>query len=273
MKTLIVINGSKYDQHTIDFGMQFVRRTDTPPVILLITRKMKEDELSSTRDYLDGILNKLDISAATSMIKTGKPVSEIVQVSQEISADFAVIGEWPKYSLARFFARPVDVQVARMVTCPILFVKGKARPVHRILLCDSGAGMSHVLNRFTVQLADMLVGKEEVTVLHVMSQMSAGPRVLGEELLADTDQLIKTHTLEGELLEYDIEELNRPGLQAAPKVRHGLVVDEILNEAKNGDYDLLVIGAHNVQKMPEFLLENIAQEILVRADRSVLIVR
>ena len=63
------------------------------------------------------------------------------------------------------------------------------------------------------------------------------------------------------------------GVQVTPKVRHGLVLDEILKEASIGDYDLVIIGAHQPQGLPAFLLDDLAQKIVTNIDRPVLIIK
>jgi nucleotide-binding universal stress UspA family protein len=70
-----------------------------------------------------------------------------------------------------------------------------------------------------------------------------------------------------------MEFLSLPGVRARPKVRHGLVVDEILDEARAGEYDLVVIGAHRGEPWQRILLDDLAHKILVQMDRSVLVVR
>ncbi len=106
-----------------------------------------------------------------------------------------------------------------------------------------------------------------------MSQISAGPGIQGEQLRSDADVLIDAHSPEGELLERDIEELKGTGVSTDPKIRHGLVVDEILEEARNGEYDLVIIGAHIPVGWRNFLLDNIARKIVTQIDRSILIVK
>jgi nucleotide-binding universal stress UspA family protein len=56
-------------------------------------------------------------------------------------------------------------------------------------------------------------------------------------------------------------------------VRHGLVVEEILDEAHAGNYDLVVIGAHHYEGWTSFLLDNLARQIITQMDRPVLLVR
>jgi nucleotide-binding universal stress UspA family protein len=128
------------------------------------------------------------------------------------------------------------------------------------------------VRRFVARLAEWLGGEEEVTVLHVMSQLSAGPGVRGRQLRAGVDELVAGHTPEGQLIEQDVRVLDRPGLHPQAKVRHGLVVDEILSEARSGDYDLVIIGAHQENGWQRFLLDDLAHQILLHVDRNVLVV-
>jgi nucleotide-binding universal stress UspA family protein len=109
--------------------------------------------------------------------------------------------------------------------------------------------------------------------LHVMSQMGAGPGVEGGQLRANAEELIQAQAPEGELLERDIHMLGQLNVHTEPKVRHGLVVDEILTEAQSGDYDLVVIGAHRGEGWRRILLDDLAHQIIVQLDRPVLVVR
>jgi nucleotide-binding universal stress UspA family protein len=141
------------------------------------------------------------------------------------------------------------------------------------LLCDSGIEAPSLPDRFITQLGDLFKGGEEVTILHVMSQMSAGPGVIGKQLRASAEELIEEHSIEGLLLERDIRALERLNLQPRPKVRHGLVVDEILAEARAGDYDLVVIGAHQDEGWRRILLDDLAHQLIVQMDRPIVVVR
>jgi nucleotide-binding universal stress UspA family protein len=75
------------------------------------------------------------------------------------------------------------------------------------------------------------------------------------------------------MLAQDLRLLSRHGIHPTAKVRHGLVVDEIISEARTGDYDLVVIGAHREQGWQRFLLDDLAHKILAQMDRPVLVVR
>ena len=60
---------------------------------------------------------------------------------------------------------------------------------------------------------------------------------------------------------------------SAAKVRHGFVVDEILAELREGDYDLLVVGAHVARGLNRFLLDDVTAHLIEEATTPVLVVR
>ena len=156
--------------------------------------------------------------------------------------------------------------------CPVLIVKGEARPFHNILVCSSGANGYEGPSRSVTRLASIFSGNG-ITLLHVMSQISASPDVReGWQLQANAGELMAEETPEGRLLEERVEMLQKFGFQVKAKVRHGLVVDEILEESHSGNYDLVVIGAHSTTGWKRFLLDDVAHQLVIQLDRPVLVV-
>jgi nucleotide-binding universal stress UspA family protein len=205
--------------------------------------------------------------------RSGDPVREILAELKLFRYDLLVIGEGQiVHGYIPRQPERISHKLAEQSACPVLVARDPLRPFKRILMCDSGAENS-VLRRFTLQVAEMLAGEEEITVLHVMSQISAGPGVPDRQLYADFDELNEEGAPEGRLLAQDLRLLSRHGIHPTAKVRHGLVVDEIIAEARAGDYDLVVIGAHHEQGWQRFLLDDLAHKILAQMDRPVLVVR
>ena len=226
-------------------------------------------------------------------MRIGHPATEIVREAEEGNYDLIIVGERPNRNLVRrFFLGSTAVRVVEHAPCPVIVAKGKIGPIQRILLCDSGSedlsvglpsttlgtggtgeANPSVLSRFTELPVDLLDGTGEIVVLHVMSQMSAGPGVKGKQLRSGTEVLIEERAPEGELLQRDIRALESLGIGARAKVRHGLVVEEILEEVQSEDYDLVVIGAYRGQGWQRILLDDLAHRIVVELDRPVLVVR
>jgi nucleotide-binding universal stress UspA family protein len=198
------------------------------------------------------------------------------QVSREVSLgryDLVIVRKKKTPLISRWLRGNPAVNLAETLPCSVIVFNGMAKPIEHILLCDSGGGNSAVLNQFTANLVRILPGTDTVSVLHVMSQISAGPGVPGKDLRASTEELINDKTREGMLVERDMQTLEYLGVHAVPKIRHGLVVDEILAETKNNQYDLLIIGTHTEEHPQTYLLENIARQIIKKVNIPVLIVR
>jgi nucleotide-binding universal stress UspA family protein len=274
MRLLFITGDSLHSDSAFRLGAHLAMLTDVAPTVLAVVRR--ESDRGPVSEALNQFRAALlaSLPAVETKVRVGRPAEEILREAEEGGYGLLIIGEqqWSSRTL-RLFGTVVE-RVARLAPCPILIAKGEPRAILRILVCDSGAVAPTVLERLSdTGLLRLLGPATEVTVLHVMSQISAAPGVVGRELDADADELIREHAPEGVLLEHDVEVLERDGLHPQPKVRHGFVVDEILDEAHTGAYDLVVIGTHREQGWQRFLLDDIAREVTFQCDRSILILR
>ena len=272
MRILIVANGSFPIEDILTFSRQFISCSSDPPTLLTILNPGDDRSPCQNNTIADQARKFFRDQCLHTKTRIGQPVKEVVSEIQDGGYDLVILGDRRPRRLARIFKKSTAKRVAEQSACSVMIAQGKIGPIRRILLCDSGAEESQLLTKFALQIVDLLGREEEVTVLHVMSQISAGPGVRGSQLRADTDELIETHTPEGDLLERDIHSLEKSGLHSVPKVRHGLVVDEILAEARSGDYDLIVIGAQR-QKWQRFLLADLSHQIIEQVDQPVLVVK
>lgn len=231
----------------------------------------------SERPQADAILVRAKtlvgpVAAETrTIVRTGKPAEEIVKQAEAGNADIIVVGDRSQHGLAARLLAPTAERVIAHMPCPVLIARGQPRPLRHVLVCESGRSPS-LLNRLIARLAKLLMHVDTLTVLHVMSQMVAGPGVPGWELRADAEELMDKHTPEGSLLEEDLDRLAELNVRLEAKVRHGLVVREILAEARSGDYDLVVIGAHQGKGWERYLLDDLAHDLISYADRPLLVI-
>jgi nucleotide-binding universal stress UspA family protein len=292
MPVLAAIDCSWHDDAALRVAAQIAQRGRQPLTVLTVCRSREDPVAVSFDEIMDRIggMGLPAIPDVQTRVRVGHPATEIVREAEEGAYALVIVGERPNRSMmARFLTGSTAIRVVEHAPCPVIVAKGKVAPIERILLCDSGSDDSSVaapcgansggrvvpsvLRRFTGLPLDLHNGDGEIVVLHVMSQMSAGPGVRGKQLRSDSDDLIHEHAPEGELLERDIEALRGMGLRASAKVCHGLVVEEILDEAQHGDYDLVVIGAYRGAGWQRILLDDLAHRIVVELDRPVLVVR
>ena len=298
MPVLIAVEDPSQAEAPLNLGAQVAARGHELLTLLTVIRH--ESERPAAAAMLARACEAVQDYApeVRTQVRVGHPATEIVCEAEEGGYDLVIVGDGPRRNLmTRFLHGSTAVRVVEHAPCPVILAKGRIGPLQRVLLCDSGsrdpsvglASNSHappapgmgrrgrrypsVLSRFTELSVDLLDGAGEIVVLHVMSQMSAGPGVPGKQLRSDTEGLVEERAPEGELLLRDIEALQRLGIRARPQVRHGLVVDEIMDEVHQGDYDLVVIGAYRGEGWQRILLDDLAHRIIVELDRPVLVVR
>lgn len=296
MRILIATDGSPHAEKALHVAAGIVDPAEELPTVLTVIGQ-REDASTRIERIQVRVSEILGDPAARIRVRVGHPGENIVNEATTGDYDLVIVGRQPQRSLWKhLFQSSTTMHVVEKSPCPVIVAQGKISPIRRILLCDSGTGNTpdgpgtrpgnqfpdqdertwvspSRLGRFTAQLAAQIKGKEEVTVLHVMSQISAGPGVRGTQLRAGADELIEERSPEGDLLVRDVQTLEQPGIHPNAKVRHGLVVDEILSEARSGDYDLVVIGAHRNRGWQRVLLDDLARRILARLDRPVLVVK
>lgn len=176
--------------------------------------------------------------------------------------------------ITRFLLGSTAERVARYATISVLIVRGERQAVKRTLLCTAGGEPGLAVVRIGGRVAQLT--RAQATILHVMSQVAATPAVPPTSLAdleAPAEVLMARNTPEGVHLRQALAILTSLGVPAQARVRHGLVVGEILAEARESDHDLVVIGAHVAQGLMRFLLDDVTQQIISHVDRPVLVAR
>ena len=271
MRILAATGGSYHSEVAVRFAAQLATRAGDLLVILHVRQQASQANQSLERAQELAERWAIQVEACS---RKGHPAEEILREAEAGPYDLVVLGERQHHSLmTRFLLGSTAERVVEHAPVPVIIAKGEVNPVRRVLLCDSGVPAPTLLDRFSRQIPDLIGRGQAVTILHVMSQISAGPGVPGSQLRATAAELMAAHTPEGELLARDLAALTPYDIQAQVKIRHGRVVEEILAEAREGSYDLVVIGAHAGEGWRRILLDDLAHQIITQVDRPVLIVR
>ena len=273
MRVLIATGGPGQTEIGIRQLMLLAEATTIRPTVVTVIKNGDDQaEADQILAHAAQLLKPL-IDEVSYKTRVGQPWEEIVQEAESGQYDLLMMGQRQSRPLLTRIRGLVTQKVVAHTTLPALIAKREARPLRRVLICDSGAQSPSLLQLFRARLPGLLAGVTEVTVLHVMSQISAAPRVRGEDLHASVEELIQLQTPEGAILRQDMAYLESMDLTTHAKVRHGLVVDEIVEEARSDEYDLVVIGAHRPEGLPRFLLDDLAHELVLDVERAILVVR
>jgi nucleotide-binding universal stress UspA family protein len=120
----------------------------------------------------------------------------------------------------------------------------------KTLLCVAGMPFAEAAVQFGGQIAEFT--QSQLTLLHVIQQEQ--DRADGERILAAATDILPKVTLE-------------------TCIRVGNPVEEILTEVREGDYDMLVVGACQEVSAAYRLLGSVTQQLIRRAPISILVAR
>ncbi|MFL7838531.1 MAG: universal stress protein [Candidatus Promineifilaceae bacterium] len=273
MRVLIATGGGAHSNLAVQMGAQLAADAGLAPTLMMVIKH--EAEYSHAEIVLARAVALMGLKpgAVKTRIRIGNPAKKILLEAEAGKFDLVILGSRPTHTLLTRLLGSTAEWVIAHAPCPVLIAKGNPTPLRRILLCVTAAEIPSQHALFTARLVSQMDEAPDITVLHVMSQISAGPEAPGEwQLYANASELIQGSEPEGELLRRDMTALALLETNVRPRVRHGPVVEEILKEMQEGDYDLLVIGAHQARGWQRFLLDDLAHQIVVQADRPVLVV-
>lgn len=271
MRVLICTDGSRYAEEAMHFGGLIAKGAKAHLTLLGVIEG--PDETEKVRKSLEGAKELLvqDVAALETKMKMGHAAEEILRETEEREYDLVILGSRGRRGITRFLLGSTAARIVQHAPISVLIVKGKQPSLRSILICTGGAERGEEDVRFGGMIARSTGA--EVAILHVMSQLPLTPEGRWEDLEATEEELLERETREGVHLRKGLQILRELGVAGEVKIRRGLVVNEILAEAEEGDYDLLVIGAHAAPGLYRFLLDDLTTQIVLGSQRPVLVVR
>jgi nucleotide-binding universal stress UspA family protein len=232
-----------------------------------------EREAAAIKHSLDLLFARLRPARSEVTIKVGRghAAEEILKEAEAGGYDLIVVGARGLRGLTRFLIGSTSTRLMQYAPCSVMIVKRSSQELRRILVCTAGGdpGLRDVRLAATLAAAT----EADMTVLHVMSQIALSEDSDLYDLEASAEDLIARGAREGEHLQAALDAIQQAGVRGALKVRHGLVLDEIGAEAREGHYDLVVVGAHYARGVSRLLLDNVTSHVLETLDAAVLVVR
>lgn len=164
--------------------------------------------------------------------------------------------------------RFLSQRIIKHANVPVMLVRNISKNFERMLVCTGGLEISEPVVHLSTKLAGTTgLLATLLTVSVAVPSMYTGMEVMDETL----EELLETETPMAQHLRHSAEELAGHGIQAEIKISHGDVVEAILEETKEGHYDLVVLGETEGTTLRGLLLGNVTQQIINRAPCAVLI--
>jgi nucleotide-binding universal stress UspA family protein len=271
MKILICSDGTSPGDSAIRIGGLLAGPTRAETTLLGIAENPKDER--PLRDALDAQAQSLRMHAVTPeiVLRAGEPIRQILKQTSKTIYDLVVIGAQQKGTTGLYWRSEKTYEVIKSIRPPVLVAIGECTALKKFLVCTGG--------KKTIEKAVQLTGKlaaavgASVTLLHVMAEPPAiyADLVRMEE---DVDRLLESKSELGTNLRRQKRELERLGVSAAVRLRHGIVIDQVFEEANEGDYDLIVTGSSPARGLlRHYIMGDLTRSILNHANCPVLVAR
>jgi nucleotide-binding universal stress UspA family protein len=271
MKILICSDGTPAAESVIELGGLLAAPLKAETTLFGIAEK-SQDEAS-----LRGALEKqaqairsrnvaLDI-----IVHTGEPIREILDRTSKTSYDLVIIGARWTGATGYYWRSEKTYEVIKAIQPPVLVAIGECKQLKRFLVCTGGKEFIEQAIQLTGKLAAAIGAS--VTLLHVMAE----PPAIYSDLVRleeDVDQLLQSKSELGTNLRQQKREIERLGVPTAVRLRHGIVIDQVFEEAREGDYDLIVTGTPQERGLlRHYIMGDLTRSILNHATCPVLVAR
>jgi nucleotide-binding universal stress UspA family protein len=154
---------------------------------------------------------------------------------------------------------------------PILYVPEMRLPLKKILISAGGLGYEAAAENLALQVA--AANQADVTILHVVPPTDLDYPTT-RSLRGHTKDLAETNTLPGRSLRHALEIAQNAGLNARAIARQGIIVEEILSELREGNYDMVCMGSsYSAHSLRQYYAPQVTAEIAESAHCPVLTAR
>ena len=194
------------------------------------------------------------------------PAAFILDSADTVKADLIAVGTHDHSRVTEVFAGSVSHRVLLHATVPTLIVKGKARPVTRVLMAAEGREDATRLHTWLT--SHPFKNPVAVTILSVVPSL----HMVNARLMVGLESWSEQSERYAEKVVNDTARaLASPHFIVSTMVRTGNPVTTVC-EAGNS-HDLIVVGSHGRKGLDRFLLGSVSHGIVHQAGCSVLVIR
>jgi nucleotide-binding universal stress UspA family protein len=271
MKILICSDGTQSSDTAIQLGALLAAPLKAETALLGIAETSQDEQ--PLRDALQKQAQSLQGRGVAPLIvvQSGEPVHQIVDQTSKTKYDLVVVGARWTGAVGEYWRSKKTYEVIKAIRPPVLVAIGESKQLKRFVVCTGGKEFIEQAVQFTGRLA-AAVGAS-VTLLHVMAEPPAMYADL-VRLEEDVNQLLESKSELGTNLRRQRRELDRLGVPAEVHLRHGMVIDQVFEEVREGNYDLIVTGTSQARGLlRHYIMGDLTRGILNRAEVPVLVAR
>ena len=264
----VTTDGSTHGQHALDMAGTLATALGAN-LKMLVSVTEREGAAHAQKIMAAAVKQVADIEPRPEAIPlVGYPDEEVLQYVAGTPIYLLVMGAFHDRGAGTSVAiGPTAQRVVQHAPTSVLMVKGRRRPIRRVLACV--AVDDDVAVDVAAQLARAL--EADFKLLHVVPPSAATYLSSGDGQEIDLDDVMAQGTRLSEVLKTWISKAEKQGFDRdAIVVRKGNVPEGILEVIHDQHYDLMVVGS---QSGPGHFLGSVSNAVVRFADQSVLIVR
>jgi nucleotide-binding universal stress UspA family protein len=271
MKILICSDGTPAAEGAIELGGLLAGPLKAETTLFGIAEKSQDEgPLREALEKQAQLLRSQNV-ALDVIVHVGEPIRQILDRTSKTSYDLVIIGARWTGATGYYWRSEKTYEVIKAIQPPVLVAIGECKQLKRFVVCTGGKEFIEQAVQLTGKLA-AAVGAS-VTLLHVMAEP---PAVYADlvSLEEDVDRLLESRSELGRNLLEQKKELERLGVSAKVRVRHGIVIDQVFEEVREGDYDLIVTGTSQARGLlRHYIMGDLTRSILNRTNSPVLVAR
>ena len=272
---LIATNGFKGTWPAIEYGAWLAGHLQMNVTLLGVNEKLNPaqiDDHHPLEDIFEKAVNVFKENGVTYHLEVQNGDAEELISRKANEGDFiAITAPLGRARLRRWLMGRSIRHLMEEIKGPILYAPQARIPMKKILICIGGLGYEVTAEHITMQMAKKC--DAELILLHVIPPIELDyhtTRVVSQNWrhISDTD------TPQGRSLRQAMEVAQEMGLSVHVNVRQGNIVEEILEEMKTSDYDLLCMGSpFSGNALRQLYAPNVTAEISEAAHCPVLTAR
>jgi len=263
-KVLIATNGYKGTWNAVEYGTWFAKTMGMKVKLLGITERPNPaaiDEHHPLEDIFErsvALFKKQNIEFSLE-VRNGE-VEKVLPEESNADAEFiTVVSPLGRPQVKRWLRGQSIRPLMEKITGPILYVPEVRLPLRKMLVSAGGLVYTEAAESLAVRIAS--VNHAAVSILHVVPPADLDYPTT-REVIHHLNDLVETDTLQGRNLRKALEMAEQAGLNARIIMREGNVVEQILDEMRVEEFDLICMGSpYSVHSLRQYYRPNVTAEV------------
>jgi len=272
---LIGTNGFAGTRAAIEYGAWLAELMGARVTLLGVTEKPSSaaiDDHHPLEDIFAGAVELFEEKGVEYSLEVRNGDAEQIIPEKANQGHFmTVVGPLGRSRIRRWLAGRSLRVLMEQIKGPVLYVPEIRLPLKKLLISAGGLGYEVTAENLGLQLATL--SRADVTILHVIPPTDLDYPTT-RDVREHVGDLQATDTLLGRSLRKALDVARAAGLNAELTTRQGHVVEEILTEIREGNYDMVCMGSHySAQALRQLYTPNVTAEVAEAAACPMLTVR